>query len=75
MGRPWKILNNWSLLTIFLTFLTVFGSFISPSFGEDLRNVRYGLSIFGGAGDPFHSKTDLTVYGVLPRVDVSLHRN
>jgi hypothetical protein len=75
MGRISKILNNWFLLITFLTFLTVFGSFLSASHGEDLRNVRYGLSIFGGAGDPFHSKTDLTVFGVLPRVDVFLHRN
>jgi hypothetical protein len=75
MGKIWKILNKRFLLITFFAFLTMFGSLISPSYGQDRRNLRYGVSILGGVGDAWHNETELTVYGVLPRVDVSLHRN
>lgn len=75
MRRIWKILNKGFWLITFLGFLTVFGSLFSSSYGEDLRNLRYGVSIFGGAGDAWHNKPDLTAYGFLPRVDLPLHED
>jgi hypothetical protein len=53
----------------------VFESLISPSYAVDLRNLRYGVSIFGGAGEAWHNKPDLITYGFLPRVDLPLHEN
>jgi hypothetical protein len=70
----WKTLNK-RLLLLSFAFLTVYGSLIAPSYGETLRNLRYGVSILGGVGDAWDSEPDFTVYGVLPRVDVPLHRN
>jgi hypothetical protein len=75
MGRIWKIVNKRFLLITFFVILTVFGSLISPSYGVDLRNLRYGVSILGGAGDAWHDEPDLTTYGFLLRVDLPLHEN
>jgi len=75
MRRIWKTLNRRFLLITFFALSTVFGSLISPSYGEGLRNLRYGVSILGGAGDAAHSKPDLTTYGFLARVDLPLHEN
>jgi hypothetical protein len=75
MGRIWKILGKRFLLITFFAFLTFLGSFVSQSYGEEGLGLRYGVSIFGGVGDAWHNATELTVYGALPRVDVSLHRN
>jgi len=72
MGK--RILNKTSALIIFFASLTVFVSFISPSYGEEVSKLKYGFSIFGGVGDAFHSKTDLTTYGFLPRIDVPLFK-
>ena len=74
MGIIRKILNKSFMLITFFTFLSVFGSLISPSYGVDLRNLRYGVSIIGGVGEVWHDNPDFTVYGVLPRIDLSLHR-
>jgi len=61
----------------FIAFVSIMlmGFMISLSHGEENTRVKYGFSVFGGAGDAWHNKTDLTVYGFLPRVDVPLHRN
>jgi hypothetical protein len=75
MRRIWKTSSKRFLLITFFAFLTVFGSLISPSYGEDLRNLRYGVSILGGAGDAWHDTPDLTTYAFLPRVDLPLHKN
>jgi opacity protein-like surface antigen len=75
MGGIWKILCKMFLLTTFFAFLTILGSFVSQSYGEEGSGLRYGVSIFGGVGDAWYNETEFTVYGVLPRVDVSLHRN
>jgi hypothetical protein len=74
MGRIWGI-NKRSLLIAFLVFFAMFGSLISYSYGEESRNLRYGVSVFGGIGDAWHNETEFTTFGVLPRIDVALHRN
>jgi len=74
MGRTWGT-NKRSLLIAFFVFFAMFGSLISHSYGEESRNLRYGVSVFGGIGDAWHNETEFAVYGVLPRIDVALHRN
>lgn len=75
MGRMWGISNKRFLLIAFLAFLTMFGTLISHSYGEEVSKTKYGVSIFGGMGDAWHNETNFTVYGVLPRIDLPLHRN
>ncbi len=72
MGRTWKIFGKSFLLITFFAFLTVFGSNISLSYGEEINKLKYGFSVFGGIGDAFHSKPELTTYGFLPRIDLRL---
>ena len=55
--------------------LLMTGLLVSHSYGEEERKVKYGFSIFGGAGDALHNKPDSGVYGIFPRVDFALHRN
>jgi opacity protein-like surface antigen len=74
MGMIRKILNTRFMLITVFAFLTVFASLISPSYGLDLSNLRYGVSIIGGVGEVWHDKPDFTVYGVLPRIDLPLHK-
>ena len=57
-----------------LILLTVIGSIISYSYGEEKR-VEWGFSILGGAGDAIFSEPDMTVYGFLPRISFPLHKN
>jgi len=71
----WEIVNKRSLLIAVFVFFMMFGSLISHSYGEESRNLRYGVSVFGGSGDAWHNETEFTVLGVLPRIDVALHRN
>ena len=63
-----------SLIFVFVLFIMI-GSFISHPYGEEVRKVKYGFSVFGGTGDAWHNETDMTVYGFLPRIDLALHRN
>ncbi len=72
MERIWKILRKRFLLIALLAFLTVFGSHISSSHGEEINKLKYGFSVFGGVGDVFHRKPDLTTYGFLPRIGLRL---
>jgi opacity protein-like surface antigen len=75
MGKTWKrILSKRYLLFTFVALMMV-ESLISNSYGQEEKKVRYGFSIFGGAGEALHGTPDMTVYGFLPRVDLLLHRN
>jgi len=69
-----KILSQRYLLFIFVA-LVMIGSLISDSYGEEVSKVKYGFSVFGGIGDAWHNEIDMTVYGFLPRLGFSLHRN
>jgi hypothetical protein len=60
------------LLFAFILFMMT-GSFISYSYGEE-KKVKWGASVFGGTGDVFYSKADLTVYGFLPRMSLPLYK-
>jgi hypothetical protein len=51
------------------------GLLVSYAYGEGEKKVKWGYSIFGGAGDTIYSKPDTAVFGFLPRVDLALHRN
>jgi len=73
--RKQGILNTRFLLIAFLVFFAVFGFLTSQSNGEESRKLRYGVSVFGGSGDAWHNETEFTTFGVLPRIDVALHRN
>ena len=57
------------LLSALILFMTI-GSIVPYSYGEE-RKTTYGFSILGGTGDAIHSKTDMTVYGVLPRINAN----
>lgn len=74
MGRIWGISKR-SLLIGSFAFLAMFGSLNSSSYGDEPRSIRYGVSVFGGIGDAWHNETEFTTFGVLPRIDVALHRN
>jgi opacity protein-like surface antigen len=63
-----------SLIFVFVLFIMI-GAFISHPYGEEVRKVKYGFSVFGGAGEAVHGTPDMTVYGFLPRIDLALHRN
>ncbi len=73
MGGNRKRLLKQFLFITFLSFIA-FESLISQSYGVDLKNFRYGVSVFGGAGDACHG-AEFTTFGVLPRVSMPLHRN
>ncbi len=75
MGGMWGILNKRFLLIAFLAFLAMFGSLNSYSYGEEPSKLRYGVSVFGGSGDAWHNETEFTTFGILPRIDVALHKN
>jgi hypothetical protein len=60
------------LLSTLILFMTVV-SIISYSYGEE-KKTTWGFSIFGGTGDAIHSKTDMTVYGFLPRISLPLYK-
>ncbi len=53
----------------------IVGSIVSYSYGEEEKKVKWGFSIFGGTGDAIYSKTDMKVYGFLPRITLSLCKN
>lgn len=54
--------------------LMIVASLISPSYGGEANQYQYGLSVFGGRGDTGHNKPRVQVYGLLPRIGVSLYR-
>ena len=74
MKKIWKkILSKRHWLFTFIAFVMT-GSIISHSYEEEVSRVKYGFSIFRGAGDAWHNEIDMTVYGFLPRIDLPLHR-
>jgi opacity protein-like surface antigen len=75
MKRIRKISSKRLLFITLFAFLMVLGYLTSHSYGYDLKNLQYGVSVFGGIGDALHSKTEFTTFGVLPRIGVPLHRN
>jgi hypothetical protein len=75
MGGRAGLLKRKPFFIGFFAFCTIFAPFVSDSYGEEPRSVRYGISVFGGFGDAWHIDPDLTVYGVHPRIDVALHSN
>lgn len=74
MGERGRIWKGRSLLIAFFVLFAVFGSLASDSYGEEPRSLRYGFSVFGGGGDAWRD-ADFIVYGIMPRIDVRLHRN
>jgi len=62
------------LLSALLLFIIV-GSIVSHAYGEEERKVKWGVSIFGGTGDAIYSRTDLKVYGFLPRITLPLSKD
>ncbi len=62
------------LLSTLIVFMII-GSIVSYSYGEEERKAKWGFSIFGGTGDAIYSKTDLKVYGFLPRISLPLYKN
>jgi hypothetical protein len=67
-GAPYK-----RFLLFTFIFLMITGSFISHSYGEE-KKVRWGVSVFGGTGDVFYNKADMTVFGFLPRISLPLYK-
>ena len=51
------------------------GSLFSYSYGDEEKSVKWGFSVFGGTGDAYYNKPDMSVYGILPRIGLALHKN
>jgi len=66
--------SNKSYLLFTFILLMMIESLISYSYGDE-KKVKWGFSVFGGTGDVFYSKADMTVYGFLPRISLPLHKN
>jgi hypothetical protein len=62
-------------LVLALITVVMVGSAVFPSYGAENRNVRYGFSVFGGTGEGWFDKPDMSVYGFIPRISLSLHKN
>ncbi len=75
MEKIWEKISGKRYLFFILVAFVMVGSLISHSYGEESKNIRYGVSVFGGSGDAWHNETEFTTFGVLPRIDVALHRN
>jgi len=60
-----------------LIIFAIVGSIVSYSYGEEEeeRKAKWGFSVLGGTGDAIHSKTDLMVYGFIPRMTLPLYKN
>ena len=60
-----------------LIIFAIVGSIVSYSYGEEEeeRKAKWGFSVLGGTGDAIHSKPDMAVYGLLPRVSLSLWKH
>jgi opacity protein-like surface antigen len=73
-----KNCNEVSYMGYLLSALIVFviiGSIISYSYGEEeKKNTTWGFSILGGTGDAVYTKTDVKVYGFLPRISLPLYK-
>ncbi len=61
------------LLSALILFMMI-GLTISDSYGEE-KKVHWGFSVLGGMGDAVYNKPDMAVFGFLPRISFSLHKN
>ncbi len=73
MGRNAKKILRQYLLPVLIMVVTI-ESVVSLSYGDGDKKMRYGFSIFAGTGDAIYSKTDMTVYGFLPRISLPLYK-
>ena len=68
-----KILRQYLLLALIM--VVMIESFVSLSYGDEDKKMRYGFSIFGGTGDAVLSKIDMRVYGFIPRITLPLRKD
>ncbi len=65
-----------SYLVSTLILFVIIGSVASYSYGEEEeRKTKWGFSILWGTGDVFYTRTDMKVYGFLPRISFPLRKN
>lgn len=64
-----------SYLVSTLILLVIIGSTVSYSYGEEEKKTKWSFSILGGTGDAFYTRTDMKVYGFLPRISLPLCKN
>ena len=65
-----------SYLVSTLILLVIIGSTVSYSYGEEEeRKTKWGFSILWGTGDVFYTRTDMKVYGFLPRISFPLRKD
>lgn len=63
------------LVSISILFVII-GSIVSYSYGEEEeRKTKWGFSILWGTGDVFYTRTDMKVYGFLPRISFPLRKD
>jgi hypothetical protein len=60
-------------MVLFFSLFLLFGMMVSPSYGNEEKNIRYGFSVLGGP--EADSRADILLFAFLPRVDLLLHRN
>jgi hypothetical protein len=78
LGEP-KMEKNWKMnlgklnFVITIVSLMIIVSSFSNSYGGEDGKVQWGFSL--SAGTDQKSKNDLTMYALLPRVDLPLHKN
>jgi hypothetical protein len=71
IGVPYK-----SYLVSTLILLAIIGSTVSYCYGEEEeRKTKWGFSILCGTGDVFYTRTDMKVYGFLPRISFPLRKD
>jgi hypothetical protein len=73
--KIWERISGKRCLFFTLVAFVIVGPMISDSYGEEESKVRYGFSVLGGFGDATRSQPHLSVYGILPRVGLALHKN
>ena len=69
MGVSYK-----SYLLSTLILFVIIGSIVSYAYGEEEKETKWGFSILWGTGDVFYTRTDMKVYGFLPRISFPLHK-
>jgi len=65
-----------SYLVSTLILLVIIGATVSYCYGEEEeRKTKWGFSILWGTGDVFYTRTDMKVYGFLPRMSFPLRKD
>ncbi len=65
-----------SYLLSTLIVVVMIGSIVSYCYGEEEeRKTKWGFSILWGTGDVFYTRTDMKVYGFLPRISFPLRKD